>query len=691
MVKLINIGIHIVRMQRTLRILLIITITFSSLVGLWAKENIGNAAISPKATHLLEIIETKEAAGAYDEVVVYLDSLAVLLNKESKTEFLPDIYVRIGYAHFRSNQNNLALDNFFKVLSMDASDEVQADALKLISKVYRSLSNFNLAHEYVIKSAVLHDKLNDQEGLCGDYYDLGTLFFYQGNNKEALMNYRKAQSIAVRNGLKVMVFNTISALGSTYEKMGRGEMALDLYHEALLLANEMQYSSGISYALHNLGSGYANIGEYSKALSYFEKALKNKNIKTDKWGAAGTYLSIGKSLTELKEYKEAEVNLKTAARISKELNSKSRMAEVEQALAKLYKVTGQIYMEEKSLIRYIELRDSILNEETLTKIGGRKFAYEMQKKEKEIFLLQKQAEVLESKQKIANLRNQIGVLVATFVGITALFFFVNYRRQKALTAELQGKNEEISQITEKIKVQNHLLEQSNTELKNFAYVASHDLKEPLRMVNSFSGLLNKRYDTVLDDRGREYMYYITDAVERMEQLLDDLLNYSRLNTSTQAPEIVKTGNVAAAVKMNLTSRIEEKGAEVIIPFDKMPNITGYKLQFSQLLQNLIANGLKFHDGSRSPEVIVDVQERSKDYLFSIKDNGIGISENNKKKIFEMFTRLHTRQEFEGTGIGLSTCKKIVERHGGKIWVESVKGEGSTFFFTIAKNYLANEQ
>jgi len=211
-----------------------------------------------------------------------------------------------------------------------------------------------------------------------------------------------------------------------------------------------------------------------------------------------------------------------------------------------------------------------------------------------------------------------------------------------------------------------------------------DLKEPLRMVNSFSGLLKRKYDDVLDDRGQEYMYYITDAVDRMGILLDDLLDYSRVTTSDKNSELVNTGNVAAKVRMNLTPRLEEKSGDIIINYDKMPAIQGNKSQFGQLLQNLISNGLKFQNG-KPPVVKVDCEERKKDYLFSVKDNGIGISEENQAKVFEMFTRLHTREQYEGTGIGLSTCKKIVDRHGGEIWVESEEGQGATFFFTVSKH------
>jgi len=366
-----------------------------------------------------------------------------------------------------------------------------------------------------------------------------------------------------------------------------------------------------------------------------------------------------------------------------ESKTKARIADAHALLAKVYRKTGDIYKENMCLNMYISVKDSMLNEETVKEIGQRKNAYFMAKKENEIIVLKSEKEVLKAEQHISYLKSIFWIIAFCTLVIIIIALFFNWKKQRRMARLLQEKHREIEEKNEKIQIQNKLLEQSNVELQNFAYVASHDLKEPLRMVNSFSGLLKRKYDDVLDDRGQEYMFYITDAVDRMGVLLDDFLDYSRVTTSDKNSEAVNTGNVAAKVRMNLTPRLEEKSGDVIINYDKMPEIQGNKSQFGQLLQNLISNGLKFQNG-KPPVVQVDCEERKKDYLFSVKDNGIGISEENQAKIFDMFTRLHTREQYEGTGIGLSTCKKIVDRHGGEIWVESEEGQGATFFFTVSK-------
>jgi PAS domain S-box-containing protein len=225
------------------------------------------------------------------------------------------------------------------------------------------------------------------------------------------------------------------------------------------------------------------------------------------------------------------------------------------------------------------------------------------------------------------------------------------------------------------------LERSNKELELFAYVASHDLQEPLRMVSSYTQLLERRYSDKLDDDAREFIGYAVDGASRMQRLINDLLDFSRVSTRGKPLEPTDVAEVLGTVRANLSVAIQESGA--LVMNEDMPRVMADAGQLGQLLQNLIGNAIKFRNGDR-PHVHVRAVERDTHWEFSVHDNGIGIEPQYFERIFVIFQRLHAKNDYPGTGIGLALCKRVVERHGGTIWVESTPLEGSTFYFTIPK-------
>ncbi|MGI9240683.1 MAG: sensor histidine kinase, partial [Verrucomicrobiales bacterium] len=234
-------------------------------------------------------------------------------------------------------------------------------------------------------------------------------------------------------------------------------------------------------------------------------------------------------------------------------------------------------------------------------------------------------------------------------------------------------------LERKVEERTAELEQSNADLAQFAYVASHDLKEPLRMVTSYVQLLERRLGDDLDVESKEFMGFAVDGAMRMRGLIDDLLAYSRVGTKRKAFEAVSAKKVVDASLMNLKVAIDESGAEVNV--GEMPELMADPTQLTQLFQNLVANAIKFR-GDRKPVVSIKADREGDHWNFEVSDNGIGIDKEFCDQIFLIFQRLHNRSEYEGTGIGLAVCKKIVERHGGKIGVRSELGDGSTFFFSL---------
>jgi light-regulated signal transduction histidine kinase (bacteriophytochrome) len=243
----------------------------------------------------------------------------------------------------------------------------------------------------------------------------------------------------------------------------------------------------------------------------------------------------------------------------------------------------------------------------------------------------------------------------------------------------------IEDITERKRVEEELankakeVARSNRELEQFAYVASHDLQEPLRMVASYTQLLSERYCGRLDGNADKFLGYAREGALRMQVLIHDLLAFSRVARPGVARENVDCNGALEEAVQSLTSAIEESGA--VVTHDALPNLWANRPQIAQVFQNLIGNAIKFRKEA-PPECAVRAERSGRDWLFSVSDNGIGIAPEYAENIFVVFQRLHARTEYPGNGIGLAICKKIVEHYGGAIWVESQAGQGSTFKFTL---------
>jgi PAS domain S-box-containing protein len=226
---------------------------------------------------------------------------------------------------------------------------------------------------------------------------------------------------------------------------------------------------------------------------------------------------------------------------------------------------------------------------------------------------------------------------------------------------------------------NTQLQIKNKELEQFAYVASHDLQEPLRTVKNFVKLINKQYSGEFDEKAVKYFEFISQATTRMEELVVGLLNYSRIGQNKKMSTI-DCQKLIQEIQQDLSSRIKETNTR--IELGKMPEVRAYRTELRLLFQNLITNAIKFRNRETAPRIKILAKKGNDCWQFEVQDNGIGIAEKHYKKIFVIFQRLHTQDEYDGTGIGLAHCQKIVDLHGGKIWVNSTLGKGSTFNFTI---------
>ena len=275
---------------------------------------------------------------------------------------------------------------------------------------------------------------------------------------------------------------------------------------------------------------------------------------------------------------------------------------------------------------------------------------------------------------------------ANLIFLSAVFSFLIpklFSRLENSLREQYSLQEKLKKGTVKLKASLHEVESKNKELEHFTFVVSHDLQEPLRMISGFMGLLQKKYSSQLDEKANTYISYAVDGANRMRLLILDLSEYSRINKITDAPVLLDPEKIIKDIKLTFQSEISKKSAEITT--GPMLKFLGYQSFFSLLIQNLISNSLKYSDPKRPPIIHFTMEEREKDFLFQLSDNGVGIDSNYFDKIFVLFQRLQNKQTGHGTGMGLAIVKKVTEILGGEIWVTSAVGKGTEFTFTLPKH------
>lgn len=638
-----------------------------------------------------------------------LANIALNKAKEQEDEVLEFKVLRaIGFFQEQHNQLDTAIVYYEKAM-LNAENRNNKEDLKYIYTdlgiVNRRLARYKVSKDYLLESLELAKELNKPRMMETSYHNLGSLYKDVNDYETAITYYLKAIKLTEASGDITSMINTQQYIANTYAESGNIDFGLtvikeayekslevkdsvligivlfdygkilssnDEYEEALnkfeaslVIFEEVQHKPLIARTLFYMADAYAEQGHLEMADEYFFKCLSYENYISLK-SFADLYYKMGNLYTK----KEQTLKAKNAFEKSLEIAQKNEFKEFSQ---KSHYGLYEIFMKEQKykegaehLHASIKLKDEISTENRAKQIAELQFKYDVEKGEREI-------QALELKQSRM-------VLLSGSIASLLLVLFLIY------IVKLRGRsNKKLLLKNEEIQKQNIKLKESNEVLQQFTYVAAHDLKEPLRTIGSFVNLLQKRYGKQMDENANEYMTFVVGGVKRMNNLLTSLLEYSTISIQKPSDDLVDVRHVIQEVTDNLQNTISAKNA-VISCANYLPALKMNRLHITQLFQNLISNGLKFTD--ETPLIEIKGKAENHQIIYSVSDNGIGMNKDHAGKVFNLFHQLNKNSHYEGTGIGLTICKNIVDKYDGKIWFESVESKGTQFFISFPVAHAA---
>lgn len=509
-----------------------------------------------------------------------------------------------------------------------------AKAYNLIGLCYKHKGDLEQALSSVLLALKIIEPEKKQlpDFVAGTHLNLATIYLNNKDYENSLKHSTASLHISKEYSSLSGIYRGHNTCGNIYLLTNQTAQAKPHYSKALEIARKLDNQKGIAVVYNNLAMVHEKEGDFKKALEYVFKSINIKKNLDDKHSIMLTYDRISLIYNSMGEFGQALEYLNKGLALAEEIGAKLEKSKLFEKFAKTYAALGDFKKAYEFHQKFAELKEQVYNEDKARSIAEMRVRYDLEQKERETEI------------------------------------------HKTAEAEIRKYADQ--------------LEASNEDLENFAHIVSHDLKEPLRMVKSYLGLIKRFVDKKTLKRTEEFFHYAIDGAQRMENLITDILALSRISRSDRAFEPTDLNDILFIIVRNLNKLLQDK--EGVVYYNNLPTLRVDDTQITQLLQNLVGNGIKYNENPK-PTVTVNCERQLNHFLFSVKDNGIGIPKAQYKRIFEMFQRLNNRKKYTGTGIGLAICKKIVERHDGKIWVESEEGKGSTFYFTLPLELAINDK
>lgn len=648
-----------------------------------------------------------------------LDSLIGLLQSipedEAKVDLLNEVAYKTSLFDVDSSFN-------YAVQALDLATEIGYNSGKARALNIKS-NKFQIQKEH-LQSILLNNEalsiakeIGDQKNLARIYNSIAVNYYNMGDQQTAIKNLQLAASASQLTEDTVRSVYTLSNIGFLHLQNNSLDHAEKYLLEAKDLADKSDIQQIKRLVLRHLGSLYAELDNYELSIKYFQKGIKSSVVDNDLLNLAWNKALLGKYLSEKDEFEEGEKNLYEGLKLFEQLKDLENQLQVCSYLSKHYNrkkeydnavKTSQgclekigeegnlkykaIFLKQLSVAyegkgdnnnaykyfkEYKTSNDSILLKEGSLKTIELELKYQLEKKEVENKLLVEEQAKQSVGIKIRNITILSSMILLLLSGLIALLFWRNVKKEQNYSNNLET---EVQARTIDLQSANRELSQSNEELERFAYIASHDLKEPVRNIISFTELLEKEIGDVSNDKIDSFLKIIRENSKQMHSLIRDTLEYSKIEGKENLKTLVDLNLTIGNIKSAISDTIQKKSAKIKI-VKKLPTIKASETQLFIVFKNLIENGLKYNE-SDTPLITIDHSVNDREYTFSITDNGIGINPKHYERVFEMYKRLQKKEGWEGTGLGLATCKKIINQMGGNIWLQSKLGQGSTFNFSI---------
>lgn len=623
---------------------------------------------------LMDLPDYPKALECYQNILLFADRQGLHADRQNAT-------LQIARTFRRQGKHESSLKYAQQVLEELPEDSLymRGLALRIIGLNQVLQGNYSEGYKAQMEARQIYTNLQDSALIARIEFGLGSNFFYQEQYDLALQHYQRALDICQQINLEEGISQAYKAIGSVFENQGELEKALEYNEKALEMVSPSEDARSFAWTLLNIGFFQCQMGNFKEGIQNLKKT-KDLSIEMGEKRLEGYTLEMLASVAKDRgQYNQALAYLQQSYEIARATNDRSN-------IGALYKDFSEIYFKTKNYTKYKyyvdqyqALKDSLYNEKLIDNLSSLKQDFAIQKlaQENKIVLLEKEKELHK-----VELTYGIGIGIAGLV-IVFLIVFMMYLRNK----NQRERNQLLYRKNQEILRQNELLLSSNQDLEKYAFIISHDLKEPLRNISGFITLIKWKLKQIANPQLDEYMDFVVTNTEQIHNLLNDLLQYSKIGSKNELEFQAIDSNklideVFASFKPTLA-----KDVKLSVQQD-LPTVFYNRTHLFQIFHHLLSNSLKF---CGEAPLCIEIQATENDdfYTFSVADNGIGIDPEYHEQIFVVFQRLHKRGEYAGTGIGLSMCKKIVEKHSGQISIVSELGKGATFYFKIPKKVNTN--
>jgi len=592
---------------------------------------------------LVGLSENATHQNEFDKALAHAEMAKALLGDDQvrrADELVATVYNQLSQIHFKQQDYESMLSCSEKVLQISAKAgdvEKEINALKNIAIYHAAKSNYKKAMQYFLDSMDKSKSINYRYHTGQCLINIATIYANLYNHEDAISRYQMVlenYSDIISKNTRIVIYNN---LGNIYYFSERLTQATNYFEKANNLAQQRNYTEMIILSLANLSRAYIAKGKIDLAKEKAKMAEDLMENQGDINGRQINLLNLGHIYYLQGDFNKATLFTSKGIAAASRMKDETNEVQGYQLMSNIYQLQGDYKTALDYQLVYSKAQDKFAKEQRNRQIIDLEIKNAIKEKQKEIEQL---------------------------------------TRENEYQALLLKQNEQIAE-------QNALLVAANEELRQFAYVASHDLKEPIRMIGSYTQLIERKHKHQFTEDSQTYFTYVKEGVIRMNDLLDALLKYTTVSKTEENFEKVVLGDVVEIAVINLRVSVDENKA--IINCHKLPAVMSIRSLLIQLFQNLISNAIKFKKPETHPEIAISAETTKDEIIVKVSDNGIGINPDYQERIFVIFQRLHTRTEYKGTGIGLAICHKIVQHVGGRIWVESEIDQGANFFVALPRS------